>query len=136
MRSINKVFLMGNLGKDPDLRFSKEGKPRAKFPMATTRARKLEDGTLEESTEWHNVVVFGPLAEQCSKYLTKGRAVLVEGKLTTRSWEDDNGVKKWMTEVIAWEVIFLPGRPPDGASSSRYAPAQGQTQGQDADVPF
>ena len=136
MRSINKVFLMGNLGKDPDLRFSKDGKPRVKFPMATTRARKLEDGTFEESTEWHNVVVFGSLADHCSKYLSKGRGVLVEGRLTSRSWEDDNGVKKWITEVIAWDVVFLPGRPPEGASSSRYTPGQSTTQGQDADVPF
>lgn len=126
---------MGNLGADPDLRYSKEGKPRVKLRLATTHARKLPDGGWEELTDWHRVVVFGSMAEHCSKYLTKGRGVLVEGRLTERSWEDDNGVKRWMTEVIAWEVVFLPGRgqqDPAGPSSSSLA----QPQQQDADVPF
>ncbi len=135
MRTVNKVFLMGNLGADPDMRYSQQGKPRVKFNLATRHARKLEDGTWEESTDWHRVVVFGPKAEHCSKYLTKGSGVLVEGRLTERSWEDDNGVKRWITEVIAWEVVFLPGRGQGEQPASQATPLP-QPQAQDADVPF
>ena len=126
---------MGNLGADPEMRYSQAGKPRVKFRLATRHARKLEDGSWEELTTWHNVVVFGPMAENCAKYLTKGRGVLVEGRLNERTWEDDNGVKKWITEVIAREVVFLPGRGQQD-SAGPAASSLTQPQAQDADVPF
>lgn len=107
MRSLNKVFLMGNLGADVDLRYSKDGKPRAVFSVATSQMRKREDGDWAEETEWHRVVAFSTLAERCSTYLRKGSAVLVEGRAQRRSWEDPERGRQWMHEVIAYDVVFL-----------------------------
>ena len=126
---------MGNLGSDPELRYSQDGRPRAKFRIATSHARKREDGSWEEFTDWHNVVVFGPQSEHCANHLTKGSGVLVEGRLTQRSWEDDNNVKRWITEVIAREVLFLPRPAPRDGVVPQAAAAQ-PTEAQEADVPF
>lgn len=129
MRSINKVFLMGNLGADIELRYSEAGKPIGKMRLATRHARKQEDGSWEELTNWHRVVLFGPLAERCHKHLSKGSGVLVEGRLSERNYEDADNVKRHITEVIAWEVVFLP------RANRAGAPAD-QVQATDADVPF
>ena len=126
---------MGNLGSEVDLRYSQDGRPRARISLATRHARKQDDGTWEELTDWHKVVVFGPQAEHCANHLTKGSGVLVEGRLTHRSWEDDNNVKRWITEVIAREVLFLP-RPAQREGAPPLAPTAQPSEALDADVPF
>ncbi len=112
MASLNKVILIGNLGTDPEVRFTGTGQPVANFSIATTE--KWKEG---EKTEWHRIVVFGKQAENCKEYLSKGRQVYVEGRLQTRQWDDKNGNKRYTTETIAQRVLFL-GRASDGKGSS------------------
>lgn len=107
MASVNKVIIMGNLGQDPELRYTTNQTPVATLSLATTDYRKAPDGSRQEMTEWHRIVVWGKQAENCSKYLSKGRPVFVEGRLQTRSWEDQNGNKRYSTEVVAQNVQFL-----------------------------
>jgi single-strand DNA-binding protein len=107
MASLNKVQLIGNLGKDPEVRFTGSGQAVANFPIATTEKWKNKDGQWEEKTEWHNIVVWGKLAELCREYLNKGRPVYVEGKLQTRSWQDKDGNKRYTTEIVGQAVQFL-----------------------------
>ena len=128
MRSINRVFLLGNLGADVELRYTKDGRPVGNLSLATRHARKLDDGTWEELTDWHRIVAFGPLAERCNTHLSKGSGILVEGRLNERSFEDSNKIRRKVTEVIARDVVFLPRRERPAESPSE-APA-------DADVPF
>jgi single-strand DNA-binding protein len=109
--SVNKVILIGNLGRDPELRYTQGGGPVASLSVATTRKwRNKQSNELVEETEWHRVSVFGPQAEHCNSYLSKGRMVYVEGRLRTRSYDDKDGVKKYSTEIIADTVQFLGGR--------------------------
>ncbi len=103
----NRVILLGRLGNDPELRYTTSGQPVANLNLATREYRQRE-----EHTEWHRIVVFGQTAENCAKYLTKGRQIYVEGRLQTRSWEDSNGVKRYQTEVVAHTVEFI-GSPSD-----------------------
>lgn len=110
MASLNKVMLIGNLGKDPEIRFTAGGQAVANFSIATTERWKGKDGNTEEKTEWHNIVVWGKLAELCREYLHKGRPVYVEGRLQTRSWDDKEGKKRYTTEVVAQTIQFLGGR--------------------------
>jgi len=104
---INKVILVGNLGKDPELRFTPDSRPVANFPLATTERFSGRDGNRQEKTEWHNIVVWGKLAELTKQYLKKGRTVYLEGRITTRSWDDRDGNKKYRTEIVANQVEFL-----------------------------
>ncbi|MDR2729169.1 MAG: single-stranded DNA-binding protein, partial [Chitinispirillales bacterium] len=106
MSSINKVFLMGNLGRDPVLRFTPQGKPVATFSLATTERWTNKEGQKQEHTEWHNIVFWGPLAETANKYLKKGSRCHVEGRLTSRSWEKD-GQKRYRTEIQGLSLTFL-----------------------------
>ncbi len=106
MGSINRVILIGNLGADPELKFLPSGKAVSTLRMATNETFTGKDGKAKTVTEWHRCTVWGPLAETCSKYLTKGRQVYVEGKLQTRSWEKDN-IKRYTTEVVVTKVVFL-----------------------------
>ena len=109
--SVNKVILLGNLGRDPEVRYLPSGQPVANFSVATSERFKGRDGTNKESTEWHNIVVYGKQAELCSQYLKKGRQVYIEGRLTTRQWEAKDGSgKRNRTEVVAQRVQFLGGR--------------------------
>jgi single-strand DNA-binding protein len=108
-RGVNKVILVGRLGRDPEVRYSASGAPVTKFSLATSEPFKTAEGAWEERTEWHRVVVFGKRAEQCGTFLSKGRLVYVEGKLRTNQWEDAQGVKHYTTEVVAWDVQFLGG---------------------------
>jgi single-strand DNA-binding protein len=109
--SVNKVILIGNLGRDPELRYMQSGSPVASLNIATTRKwRNKQTNEMVEETEWHRVSVFGPQAEHCNNYLSKGRQVYVEGRLRTRSYDDKDGVKKYATEIIADTVQFLGGR--------------------------
>jgi single-strand DNA-binding protein len=109
MASVNKVILVGNLGKDPELRYTPGGQAVCDLRLATTDSYTGKDGEKKESTEWHTVVVWGKQAENCSQYLSKGRQVYVEGRLRTRSWDDKEGKKQYRTEVVAQTVQFLGG---------------------------
>jgi single-strand DNA-binding protein len=109
--SVNKVILIGNLGRDPELRYTQSGSPVASLSVATTRKwRNKQTNEMVEETEWHRVSVFGQSAEHCNNYLSKGRQVYVEGRLKTRSYDDKDGVKKYSTEIIADIVQFLGSR--------------------------
>ncbi|KIG11900.1 Single-stranded DNA-binding protein [Enhygromyxa salina] len=111
MSGVNKVILIGNLGRDPELRYTQSGSPVASLSVATTRKwRNKQTNEMVEETEWHRVSVFGQSAEHCNNYLSKGRQVYVEGRLRTRSYDDKDGVKKYSTEIIADTVQFLGGR--------------------------
>ncbi len=109
MASVNKVILVGNLGRDPELRYTQSGQPVATFSIATTDRWRDKDGANQERTEWHRIVVWGKSAENCAKYLQKGRSAYIEGRLQTNDWEDKEGNKRTTTEVIAQTVQFLGG---------------------------
>jgi single-strand DNA-binding protein len=107
--SLNKVMLIGNLGKDPELRFTPSGRAVARFSLATSEQWTTPEGQKQERTEWHNVVVWGKQAESCGQYLSKGRQVFVEGSIRSRSYDDKDGNKKYITEIVARDVRFLGG---------------------------
>ena len=118
---LNKAQLIGNLGSDPDTRNTNSGNTVCNLSVATSHRGKTQAGEWEERTEWHRVVCFGRTAETCQKYLTKGRRVYVEGRIQTRSW-DDNGVTKYTTEIVGERVLFLSNRTPDREGSYSEAP--------------
>ena len=124
MASMNKVMVMGRLGQDPDLRHTANQQSVCSLNVATTEFRTGQDGQRQELTEWHRIVVWGKQAENCKKYLAKGRMVFVEGRLQTRSWDDQNGQKRYSTEIVANNVQFLPQGASTGASNN-----QGYSQG-------
>lgn len=113
MRSINKVILVGNLTRDPELRRTVSSQNIAGFGLATNREWMTKDGRKEQSSEFHEVVCWGRLAEIVSQYLKKGKLVYIEGYLKTRSWDDQSGVKKFRTEIVAQDLIMLEKRPKD-----------------------
>jgi single-strand DNA-binding protein len=117
MRGVNRVMLIGNLGKDPDVQFLEGNIGVAKFPLATTETFKDRSGKLVSQTEWHTVVLWRGLAELAQKYLHKGSLVYIEGRLRTRSWEDKEGNRKFATEVVGDNLIMLDKRTDGGASS-------------------
>ena len=111
MRSLNKVMLIGHLGTDPELRHTPSGQSVATFSLATNEMRGGRDGQPgQERTEWHRIVAWARLAEICNEYLRKGRQVYIEGRLQTRDWTDKQGVKRYMTEVVASDMVMLGGR--------------------------
>jgi single-strand DNA-binding protein len=117
-KSVNKVTLLGNLGKDPEVKFTPQGTPVAKLALATNERFKDKEGQWQDRTEWHNVVLWQRLAEIAGEYLKKGSKVYIEGKLQTRSWEDkQSGQKKYMTEVVANDLVLLGGRGEGGGES-------------------
>ncbi|NUN69151.1 MAG: single-stranded DNA-binding protein [Bacteroidetes bacterium] len=116
-RSLNKVQLIGNLGKDPELKYTPSGVAVATFSIATSESWKDQDGNQQEKTEWHNIVAWRKLAEICGEYLKKGKKVYLEGKLQTRNYEKD-GVKRYVTEIVADQLIMLDGGGGAGRSSS------------------
>ncbi|MGB2695136.1 MAG: single-stranded DNA-binding protein [Dehalococcoidia bacterium] len=107
MAGLNKVMIIGNLGADPEMRYTANGNAVATFSMAVNRSYSGPDGERKEETEWFNVVTWNKLAETCSQYLQKGRRAYVEGRLQTRSWEGQDGQKRYRTEIIANTVLFL-----------------------------
>jgi len=107
MASLNKVMIIGNLGTDPEMRFTPSGQPVTSFRMASSRTFTTPEGEKKQETEWFTVVAWSKLAELCNQFLNKGRLAYVEGRLRTRSWEDKEGIKRFSTEVIANQVIFL-----------------------------
>lgn len=105
--TVNKVILIGRLGADPELRYTPKGDAVANFRIATNRVWKDQEGNQQEKTEWHRIVAWRKLAERCGEYLKKGSHVYIEGRLETRSWEDKNGNKRYVTEVIANQMQML-----------------------------
>ncbi|MES2580518.1 MAG: single-stranded DNA-binding protein [Pseudomonadota bacterium] len=128
MASVNKVILVGNLGRDPEVRYMPNGEAVANFSIATTENWKDKSGVKQEKTEWHNIVMYRKLAEIAGEYLKKGRPVYVEGRLQTRKWEKD-GVTRYSTEIIADSMQMLGGR--DGGGNANYDGGIDQGGGQD-----
>jgi single-strand DNA-binding protein len=134
---VNKVILVGNLGKDPEVRFTPNGRALAKFPVATSERWTDQDGNKQERTEWHNVVVWGKQAETCGQYLAKGRQVFVEGSIRTRQYDDKDGNKRYMTEIVARDVRFLGGGGGRGAAETGAVPIGEDVGGPpEDDIPF
>jgi single-strand DNA-binding protein len=120
---LNRVQLIGNLGRDPEVRSIPNGQVVASFSIATSRKWKDKDGARQEATEWHNVVCFGKTAEIAGQYLTKGKQVFVEGRIQTRSWDDKkSGEKKYKTEIVAENILFLGGGAGGGERPRSEAP--------------
>jgi single-strand DNA-binding protein len=110
MSGVNKVILLGNLGKDPEIRNLESGAKVATFPLATNRTYKAQDGKRVEETEWHNIVLWGTLADLSEKFLTKGRQVFIEGRIRSRQWDDKEGIKRYITEIVGENMTFVGGR--------------------------
>jgi single-strand DNA-binding protein len=109
-RGLNKVMIIGHLGRDPEMRYTPSGRPVTTFSVATTRTWQSADGERHKETEWFNIVAWGSLAEICNQYLHKGQQVYIEGRLQTRRWEDSEGNKHFTTELVAKEMIMLGDR--------------------------
>lgn len=107
MAGLNKIILIGNLGKDPEMRYTPQGHPVTSFSLAVSRSISANEGERKEETEWFNVITWNKLAETCNQYLSKGRRAFVEGRLRTRTWEGQDGQKRTSVEVIANTVLFL-----------------------------
>ena len=114
--NVNKVILIGNLGGDPELRYTSNNMPVVNFTVATNESWVNKEGVREERTEWHRVIAWSRLAEICNEKLRKGSQVYIEGRIQTRSWEDQSGQKRFVTEIVASEMVILGGRSGEGAS--------------------
>ncbi|MDZ4723453.1 MAG: single-stranded DNA-binding protein [candidate division Zixibacteria bacterium] len=139
--SVNKAILIGRLGKDPELKYTPGGKAVANFSLATTERWSGQDGQKNESTTWHNIVAWGRQAELCKEYLAKGREVYIEGRIDNRSYDDKEGNKKYISEVIVQTLQFLGSKTGGsagggGSEVSAEAPAQARSGGEDDDLPF
>lgn len=117
MASVNKAIILGNLGRDPELRHTQSGKAVCQLNVATTEKWTDQAGERQEKTEWHRIAVWGRQAENCSQYLAKGRSVYVEGRIETRKWQDKDGNDRYSTEIVADRVQFIGGR--DSAGGAR-----------------
>lgn len=140
---LNKVMLIGYVGKDVELRYTPAGAPVANFSMATSERWKSKTGEKVEKTEWHKIAAFNKLAEICGEYLTKGKLVYIEGKIQTRSWEDKDGIKRYSTEIVANNMTMLGGSKTSSAntgnpvSSNNSMPSASSAEDVDLDdVPF
>ncbi|MBP9041191.1 MAG: single-stranded DNA-binding protein [Anaerolineaceae bacterium] len=132
-RDLNKVMIIGHLGRDPEMRFTPSGRPVTTFNVATNRSWNTGDGERHTETEWFNVVAWGNLAEICKQYLTKGQQVYVEGRLQTRRWEDSEGVKHANVEIVASEMMLLGDKREAGQNASDLQEPDFQT---DEEYPF
>ena len=119
MASMNRVTLVGNLGQNPELRYTQTHIPVANFSLATTESRTDAQGNKQEQTEWHRVIVWNKQAENVNKFLTKGSSVLVEGKITYRKWQDKNGQDRYTTDIVAQRVLFLGKSQGQGQAASQ-----------------
>ena len=153
-RGVNKVILLGNLGRDPEVKYTQSGMAVARFSLATTDRAKDKDGNWQDKTEWHNLVAFGRTAEVAGEYLKKGRTIYIEGALRTSSWDDkESGQKKYKTEVIVNDLVMVGGQRDGGEGGGRggarsgnnfdqRAPEQEESQAPasetitDEDIPF
>jgi len=111
MSSLNKVMLIGRLGKDPEIRYTPDGSPVANFSLATSEFWTDKSGTRQERTEWHNIVAWNKLADLSKRYLVKGRQVYIEGRIRTRDWDDKDGNKRRTTEIIVSQMVLIGSRP-------------------------
>ncbi len=133
MASLNKIMLIGNLGRDPEIRYTQDGSPVANFSLATTESYTDKGGVRQERTEWHNIVAWNRLAELAKRYLSKGRQVYVEGRLRTREWTDRDGNKRRTTEVVALQMVLLGSRADSSGEAASVpaaapAPAYGESE--------
>jgi single-strand DNA-binding protein len=140
-KSVNKVILIGNVGKQPEVRYTQNGTPVASFSLATTESFKGQDGEWQDKTEWHDVVCWRFLAERVEKFVNKGSRLYIEGKLQTRSWEGQDGKKNYRTEVVASDLMMLDNRGGGGGGQSQssgggYDGAFQQGDVSDDDIPF
>ncbi len=153
---LNKVLLIGHLGRDPEIRYTPGGLAIANFSLATSEAYTTKDGNRETRTEWHRIVAFGRLAEICGEYLNKGSMVYIEGRLQTREWEDRDGNRRWTTEIVMTNMQMLdkkgaavlpeeaalppeadiPGSSDTGQNSKNSAPDTSSKSPDDDDIPF
>ena len=136
MSSRNLVILLGNLGRDPEVRYTKSGQAVASFSLATSEKWTGKDGNKEEKTEWHRITAWGKLGEICGEYLSKGKQVYIEGRLQTREWEDKDGNKRQTTEIVANNMTML-GQAGGGSQSGGYSSSAGGSDDfEDDDIPF
>tara|TARA_Y100000766_G_C18706294_1_gene506737 strand:+ start:334 stop:747 length:414 start_codon:yes stop_codon:yes gene_type:complete len=137
MAGVNKAILLGNLGKDPEVRRLDDGRAVANFSIATSETYKNKAGERVTNTEWHNVVLWSPLAEIAESYLKKGSQVYIEGKISNRSYEDKDGIKKYVSEVVGRDITLL-GRAPDssGVQAEENKPQESTEAVQEDDLPF
>jgi single-strand DNA-binding protein len=133
---VNKVTLIGNLGQDPEVKHFDSGSCNAKFSLATSQKRKNKEGDLETETQWHNVILWGKQAELAEKFLQKGSKVYVEGSIKYRSYDDKDGVTKYITEIMGFIVNFLDSKADGPAKSNEEAPAKTPKVEQEDDLPF
>ena len=131
MAGLNKVMVIGNLGADPEMRYTADGKALTSFRVAASRNYNGPDGERREETEWFSVVTWQKLAEQCSQFLQKGRRVYVEGRLRTRSWDTPEGQRRYKTEVVAEKVLFL-----DRAGAAPFGEEHGSAEPHDSGEPL
>jgi single-strand DNA-binding protein len=143
MASLNKVMLIGNLGKDPEVRYTQAGTAVASFSLATSERFKGKTGEWEEKTEWHNITLWGRLAEISGEYLSKGKTVYIEGRLQTRKWQDRDGKDRYTTEIVGDRMQMLSGKGDGGARQGGGREAEQATQvneepafNPDDDIPF
>ncbi|MBF0523616.1 MAG: single-stranded DNA-binding protein [Deltaproteobacteria bacterium] len=146
-KGLNKVMIIGRLGKDPEVRYTTAGTAVASFTVATDESWTNKEGQREERTEWHRIVAWGKLGETCGKYLTKGKLVYLEGRLQTRDWTDQNNVKRYTTEIVALDMVMLsPGAggrdasyeppPPDSEFQSPKGRSAAPKPEEEDDIPF
>ena len=141
---LNKVILIGNLGRDPEVRYTPGGLAVANFSMATSETWTTKEGEKETRTEWHRIVAWGKLGEICGEYLSKGKQIYIEGRIQTREWEDKEGNKRYTTEIIASQMLMLGSR--ESADESRPSPSSDMetpnlpeppiSKTKDDDIPF
>ena len=141
---LNKVILIGNLGRDPEVRYTPGGLAVANFSMATSETWTNKEGEKETRTEWHRIVAWGKLGEICGEYLSKGKQIYIEGRIQTREWEDKEGNKRYTTEIIALQMLMLGSR--ESAGESRPSPSSDMetpnlpeppiSRTKDDDIPF
>jgi len=138
-RGLNKVMIIGQLGRDPEMRYTPSGRPVTSFSLASSRTWVTSEGERREDTEWFNVITWGGLAEICKQHLHKGQTIYVEGRLQTRSWEDQEGKKIYRTEIVASEMIMLGDRRGDASAALGATPADvhvAESAPADEDFPF
>jgi single-strand DNA-binding protein len=134
MAGVNKVILIGNLGKEPESKTLDGGNTVTNFSLATSESYKDKKGEKVDKTEWHNIAVWGKLAEVAAKYLKKGSSVYVEGKIQTRTWDDKDGNKRYSTDIIANNFTMLGGKSEGGSSTAQ--PETASAEGDSSDLPF
>lgn len=136
-RGLNKVMIIGHLGRDPEMRYTPSGRPVTTFTMAVSRSWNSADGERHSETEWFNVVAWGNLAEICKQYLTKGQQVYIEGRLQTRRWDDKEGAKHTSVEIVANEMMMLGERRDANHNHEEHpAPAEGEPAAGEDEFPF